>query len=80
MLKDTELTPIGLNDFYKQDLNLYRQHLQVANQMKLQVLAGLSGTDVQSLPNAEMTSIQQHSLGVNQGLMANEMRNQLLKQ
>jgi len=46
VLKDTELTPIGLNDFYKQDLDIYRQHLQVANQLKLQIIAGISGTEV----------------------------------
>jgi hypothetical protein len=46
VLKDIELTPIGLNDFYKQDLDLYRQHLQVANQLKLQIIAGISGTEV----------------------------------
>ena len=35
LLKDIEITPIGLNDFYQQDMNVYKTYMQVTNQQKL---------------------------------------------
>jgi len=31
VLKDTELTPIGVNDFFRQDYEVLKKHMQVIN-------------------------------------------------
>ena len=38
VLQDTELTPIGLNDFYRQDFEVLKKQMHIVNQQKLQLI------------------------------------------